>query len=142
VLQLLVAMGYGGSLADASHVGRTGDGGIDGIIREDHLGLDNIYVQAKRWDRTVPIQEVRAFSGSLDDRRARKGVLITTSQFPRDAERYASSIEKRIVLIDGQRLAQLMVDHGVGVTVVQTYTVKRLDTGHFDSEGGLIAGPE
>lgn len=136
VLRLLVAMGYGGSMANASRVGRSGDGGIDGIIQEDRLGLDAIYVQAKRWEGTVPISEVRAFSGSLDAHRARRGVLITTSQFPRDAERYVASIEKRIVLIDGQRLAQLMVDHGIGVTDVATYTVRRIDPGFFEGEGG------
>lgn len=136
MLRLLVAMGYGGSFADASRVGRSGDGGIDGIIREDRLGLDAIYVQAKRWAGTVPISEVRGFSGSLDGHRARRGVLITTSQFTRDADRYVASIEKRIVLIDGQRLAELMVEHGIGVTEVATYTVKRIDPGYFEGEGG------
>lgn len=136
VLRLLVKMGYGGSLADAQTVGRSGDGGIDGIIKEDRLGIDAIYVQAKRWVGTVPIHEVRAFSGSLDGHRARRGVLITTSQFPRDAERYVASIEKRIVLIDGPQLTRLMVEYGVGVTEVSTYTVMRVDPGFFDDGDG------
>ncbi len=132
VLDLLVAMDYGGSALDASRVGRSGDGGIDGIIQEDKLGLDAVYVQAKRWTGTVPIAEVRAFSGSLDAHRARKGVLITTSSFPAEAERYVASIEKKLVLIDGDRLGSLMFDYGIGVADEVTYPVKRVDTGYFE----------
>jgi restriction system protein len=119
VVDLLVAMGYGGSLKDAGKaVGRTGDDGVDGIIKEDRLGLDAVYIQAKRWaaSATVGRPDVQTFAGSLEGHRARKGVFITTSQFSRDAHDYVKRIEKKIVLIDGEQLAQLMMDFGVGVT--------------------------
>lgn len=132
VVDVLVAMGYGGSRTDAGQaIGQTGDGGIDGIIKEDRLGLDVVYIQAKRWDRTVGRPEVQAFAGSLEGQRARKGVFITTSQFSQDARRYVEIIEKRIVLIDGEQLAQLMIDHGVGVTEVSHYVVRRIDLDYF-----------
>lgn len=136
VLDLLTGMGYGGSIEDAaSAVGRTGDGGIDGVIKEDKLGLDVVYVQAKRWgDRMVSVGDVRDFSGALDAARARKGVFITTSRFTQDAREYVQKIEKKIVLIDGRQLAELMIDHDVGVTVVQTYKLKRVDSDYFESE--------
>ncbi len=135
VVDLLVAMGYGGSKRDAgAAVGQSGDGGIDGIIKEDKLGLDVVYVQAKRWDSTVGRPLVQAFAGSLDGQRARKGVFITTSQFSQDARDYVSRIEKKIVLIDGEQLAQFMIDHGVGVTEVATYTVKKMDLDYFGDE--------
>jgi restriction system protein len=135
VLELLVAMGYGGSLKDAGKaVGRTGDDGIDGIIKEDRLGLDAVYIQAKRWTAVVGRPEVQAFAGSLEGNRARKGVFITTSQFSKDAREYVTRIEKRIVLIDGEQLAQLMMDFGMGVTVVETYKVKKLDHDYFDEQ--------
>ena len=135
VVDLLVAMGYGGSRRDAGQaVGRSGDDGIDGIIKEDKLGLDVVYIQAKRWDRPVSRPTVQAFAGSLEGQRARKGVLITTSTFTRDAVEYVTRIEKRIVLIDGERLAQLMIDHGVGVADVATYHVKRIDVDYFGEE--------
>lgn len=136
VLDLLTGMGYGGSIEDAaSAVGRTGDGGIDGVIKEDKLGLDVVYVQAKRWgDRIVSVGDVRDFSGALDAARARKGVFITTSRFTQDAREYVQKIEKKIVLIDGRQLAELMIDHDVGVTVVQTYKLKRVDSDYFESE--------
>ncbi len=122
VVDLLVAMGYGGSRKDAGQaVGQSGDGGIDGIIKEDRLGLDVVYVQAKRWDGTVGRPVVQAFAGSLEGQRARKGVLITTSQFSQDARDYVSRIEKKIVLIDGEQLAQLMIDYGIGVAEVVSY---------------------
>ena len=112
VVDVLVAMGYGGSLKDAGRaVGQSGDGGIDGIIKADRLGLDAIYIQAKRWEATVGRPVVQAFAGSLEGQRARKGVLITTSQFSREARDYVSRIEKKIVLIDGAELAQLMIDY-------------------------------
>lgn len=135
VVDLLVAMGYGGSLTDAGQaIGRTGDGGIDGIIKEDKLGLDVVCVQAKRWERTVGRPEVQAFAGSMEGFRARKGVLITTSGFSREAEDYVSRIERKIVLIDGRRLADLMIDHDIGVTTARRYTVKRLDSDYFVEE--------
>jgi len=132
VLDLLVAMGYGGSRTDAERVGRSGDGGIDGTINEDKLGLDVVYVQAKKWDTgTVGRKEIQAFAGSLEGRRARKGVFITTSRFAQDARDYVKGIEKKIVLIDGEELAQLMIDHGVGVAEVASYAVKKVDADYF-----------
>lgn len=133
VVDLLLAMGYGGSRADAGEVvGKSGDAGIDGIIKEDKLGLDFIYVQAKRWEGTVGRPFVQGFAGSLDEKRARKGVMLTTSQFSQDAKDYVGRIGKTIVLIDGEELAQLMIDHGVGVSEVATYTVKKIDLDYFD----------
>lgn len=135
VVDLLVAMGYGGTRRDAGQVvGGSGDGGIDGIIKEDKLGLDVVYLQAKRWKDNVSRSTVQAFAGSLEMHRARKGVLITTSGFTPDARDYTSRIEKRIVLIDGQELAELMIDHGIGVTDIQTYTLKRIDSDYFEEE--------
>ena len=135
VVELLVAMGYGGNLRDAGQaIGRSGDGGIDGVIKEDQLGLDVIHVQAKRWQNTVGRPQVQTFAGSLDGVRARKGIFITTSNFSRDAEEYAGRIDKRIVLIDGERLARLMYDHGVGVSLVGSYHVKRVDLDYFIEE--------
>jgi restriction system protein len=133
VIDLLVAMGYGGSVEDAGRaVGKSGDGGIDGIIKEDKLGLDVVYVQAKRWSNSVGRPIVQAFAGSLEGVRARKGVLITTSYFSQDALEYVQKIEKRIVLIDGKQLADLMIDHDIGVNVIQTYKIKRLDSDYFE----------
>jgi restriction system protein len=132
VVDLLVAMGYGGSRADAGRaVGQSGDGGIDGIIKEDALGLDAVYLQAKRWDNTVGRPVVQAFAGSLEGARARKGVLITTSNFSADARDYVRMIEKRIVLIDGDELTKLLVQHGVGVAERARYQVYRLDEEYF-----------
>ena len=136
VLDLLLAMGYGGSRPDAGKaVGRSGDGGIDGLINEDPLGLDVVYIQAKRWEGVVGRPVVQAFVGSLEGHRARKGVLITTSSFTSDATQYVGMIDKKVILIDGSRLAQLMIEHGVGVTVEQTYLVKRLDLDYYDELG-------
>ncbi len=136
VVQLLVAMGYGGSLHDAGEaVGKSGDEGIDGIIKEDKLGLDSIYIQAKKWvDSIVGRPTVQAFAGSLEGHRARKGVMITTSNFSNDAKTYVQKIEKKIVLIDGKRLAQLMIEHNVGVIVTKTYTLKKVDQDFFGAE--------
>lgn len=135
VVDLLVKMGYGGSYKDAGQaVGKIGDGGIDGIIKEDKLGLDAIYIQAKRWDGTVGRPVVQAFAGSLMGHGARKGVLITTSQFSQDAKDYVTRIEKKIVLIDGEELSQLMMDYGIGVTDEASYTIKRLDSDYFNEE--------
>lgn len=134
VLRLLVAMGYGGSLAEASeHLGRSGDDGVDGVINEDRLGLDVIHVQAKRWaDTPVRRPDVQSFAGSLEGQRSRKGVFITTSYFTADARQYVERIEKRIVLIDGKELVALMIEHGVGVAEVHRYQVLRLDESFFD----------
>jgi restriction system protein len=135
VVDLLVAMGYGGSRADAGQaIGKSGDGGIDGIIKEDRLGLDFVYLQAKRWEGPVSRPIVQGFAGSLEGQRARKGVLITTSRFTREAEEYVQRIEKRIVLIDGEQLAQYMLDFGIGVTAVATYTLQRMDLDYFGEE--------
>jgi restriction system protein len=135
VVELLVAMGYGGSLKDAGQaVGRSGDGGIDGVIKEDKLGLDFIYIQAKRWDSTVGRPVVQAFAGALDEQKARKGVIITTSNFSQEAHAYVKRIERKIVLIDGEQLAQLMIDYNVGVAEEQTYTVKKIDLDYFGDE--------
>ncbi|MBI3184002.1 MAG: restriction endonuclease [Myxococcales bacterium] len=135
VVDLLVAMGYGGSRKDAGQaVGQSGDEGIDGIIKEDRLGLDVVYIQAKRWTNTVGRPVVQAFAGSLEGQRARKGVLISTSDFSREARDYVRQNEKKIVLIDGAELARLMIDHGIGVTEIATYTVKKLDLDYFGDE--------
>jgi restriction system protein len=137
VVRLLVAMGYGGSLADAGQrIGRTGDGGVDGIIKEDKLGLDVVCIQAKRWKGTVGRPEVQGFVGSMEMYRARKGVLITASSFSSDAQEYVNRIEsKKVVLIDGEMLAELMIDHDIGVAVAETYVVKRVDFDFFNEEG-------
>jgi len=133
VLDVLVAMGYGGSRDDAAQsVGGTGDGGVDGIIKQDRLGLDVLYVQAKRWENTVGRPVVQGFVGSLDGVRARKGVLITTSHFSQEAIEYVDKIEKRIILVDGQQLAELMIAHGVGVSDIISYAVKRIDQDYFE----------
>lgn len=135
VVDLLLAMGYGGSRRDAGEaVGKTADGGIDGIIKEDRLGLDVVYLQAKRWEGTVGSPVVRDFVGSLVGHAANKGVLITTSKFSRDAEEYAKRIPQKVVLIDGARLANLMMDFSVGVSNVATYAIKRLDIDYFGVE--------
>ena len=135
VVDLIVAMGYGGSRRDAGRaIGQSGDGGIDGIIKEDKLGLDIVYIQAKRWNNVVGRPVVQAFAGSLNGQRARKGIMITTSYFSPDARDYVGRIEKKIVLIDGVQLAQLMIDYGIGVAEVANYTVKRVDLDYFEDE--------
>ncbi len=132
VIDLLVAMGYGGSREDAEAVGRSGDGGIDGVINEDRLGLDVIYVQAKRWEANVGEPPIRDFIGALDGKGAQKGVFITTSGFNQSAERFAERSTKKIVLINGTRLAELMIEHDVGVSTTKTYEIKRVDSDYFD----------
>lgn len=135
VVDLLVAMGYGGSRKDAGQaIGKSGDEGIDGIIKEDRLGLDAVYVQAKRWKGTVGRPDIQAFAGSLEGHRARKGVFITTSQFSPDAKEYVNRIEKKIILIDGQQLADLSMEFRVGVAEVTSYSVKRLDLDYFEED--------
>jgi restriction system protein len=133
VVELLLRMGYGGSRTDAGQVvGKSGDEGIDGIISEDRLGLDIVYLQAKKWDSTVGRPEVPKFVGALHGRRARKGVLITTGSFSTDATSYVEQIEPKAFLIDGRRLAELMIDFEVGVSTTTTYHVKRVDSDYFD----------
>ena len=135
VIDLLVAMGYGGSRPGvAEAIGKSGDGGIDGVINEDKLGLDVVYLQAKRWQDAVGRPVVQAFTGSLEGQRANKGVLITTSNFTNDARQFVKIIGKRIVLIDGEELASYMIDHDVGVTSAATYVVKRIDGDYFEAE--------
>lgn len=125
-------MGYGGSRTDAGKaLGRSGDEGIDGIIKEDPLGLDIIYLQAKRWEGSVGRPEIQKFAGALQGQRARKGIFITTSSFTADALEYVSRIETKIILIDGRHLSKLMFDHGVGVATASNYEVKRIDSDYF-----------
>jgi len=133
VVELLVVMGYGGSKIEAGKATRlTKDGGIDGIINEDKLGLDNIYIQAKRWaDTTVGSPEVQKFAGALQGYRAKKGIFITTSCFSKDAVEYASKIDNKIVLIDGERLTQLMMDHNIGVSIIDKFEIKKIDSDYF-----------
>jgi len=133
VIDLLVKMGYGGNRAEAARaIGRTGDGGIDGVIDEDRLGLDSIYVQAKRWEGSVGRPEIQKFAGALQGQRATKGIFITSSSFTPEAVEYAHRINTRIVLIDGRRLAELMFEHDVGVSPRRTYTVKDVDGDYFE----------
>jgi restriction system protein len=133
VVDLLVAMGYGGSVQDAGKsVGKSGDGGIDGIIKEDKLGLDTIYIQAKRWEANVGRPEVQKFAGALQGVRARKGVFITTSAYSSDALDFVKNIESKIILIDGAELSRLMIENGVGVSVQRVVKVMRLDGDYFE----------
>jgi restriction system protein len=128
-------MGYGRSLKDAGKsVGKTGDGGIDGIIKEDRLGLDIIYIQAKRWEGTVGRPEIQKFAGALQGHRAKKGVFITTSSYSKDAAEYVSLIDSKIVLIDGVTLANLMIDYNLGVSKFALYEVKKVDSDYFIDE--------
>ncbi|MEI7867461.1 MAG: restriction endonuclease [Candidatus Methylumidiphilus sp.] len=132
VVDVLVKMGYGGTRQDAGRaVGKSGDGGIDGIIKEDRLGLDIIYLQAKRWEGTVGRPEVQKFAGALMGNGARKGVFITTSSFTKEAVDYVSAIDRKIILIDGETLAKLMIDYNVGVTSFATYEIKKVDLDYF-----------
>lgn len=135
VIDLLVKMGYGGSRHDAGRaIGKSGDGGIDGIIKEDKLGLDAIYIQAKRWEGTVGRPEIQKFAGALQGHRANKGVFITTSSYTREAKDYSSMINTKIILIDGLQLTSFMIDHNVGVSSVGSYEVKKIDADYFDGE--------
>ncbi len=133
VVELLLKMGYGGSRADAGQaVGKAGDEGIDGVISEDRLGLDIVYLQAKRWDGSVGRPEVQKFVGALHGKRAKKGVFITTGFFSSDAAAYVEHIDPKVVLLDGRRLAELMIDFEVGVTTARIYSVKRVDSDYFE----------
>lgn len=132
VVDLLMAMGYGGPQEDAGLVvGRGGDEGIDGVIKQDRLGLETIYIQAKRWQNVVGRPEIQRFAGALQGQRARKGVFITTSAFTREAEQYATAIQTTIVLVNGDQLAELMIDHDIGVASVKEYKIKRVDSDYF-----------
>jgi restriction system protein len=134
IVDLLIAMGYGGGRAEMGKaLGRSGDGGVDGVIREDSLGLDVVYIQAKKYkfDSTIGREDIQKFSGSLDMFKATKGVFVTTSSFAKTAKEYVEQIHKRIVLIDGDRLAELMIRHNVGVRQKENYEVKKLDEDYF-----------
>lgn len=133
VVDLLVAMGYGGDYQDAAEVTQQSkDGGVDGIIKEDKLGLDKIYVQAKRWTNVVGKPVIQQFAGALDGVKASKGVFISTSTYSKDARKYVDSLSKKIVLIDGKELASLMIEYNLGVSVKKAYVVKRIDTDYFE----------
>lgn len=133
VIDLLIKMGYGGSRKEAGQIiGKSGDGGIDGIIKEDKLGLDTIYVQAKRWNDTVPVGQIRDFAGSLLSKKAKKGIFISTSNYPKGAYEFVTSIEPRIILIDGKELAELMIEHNVGLATKTMYEVKKIDIDYFE----------
>jgi restriction system protein len=133
VVDLLVAMGYGGSRVDAAQVvGKSGDGGIDGVIKEDRLGLDMVYIQAKRVESDIGPGAIREFVGSLGEHKASKGVFITSGGFTSGAREAANKAHTRIVLIDGEQLADFMIDHGVGVSDHKMYTVKKLDSDYFE----------
>ncbi len=135
VVELLVKMGYGGSRKDAGEaIGKSGDEGIDGIIKEDRLGLDIIYIQAKRWKDAVGRAEIQKFVGALDGKHANKGIFITTAEFHDSAQDYVKTISKKIVLIDGEELAQFMIDNGIGVTPVASFEVKKIDLDYFAGE--------
>jgi restriction system protein len=132
VVDLLVSMGYGGTRRDAGEaVGGSGDEGIDGIIKEDRLGLEVVYIQAKRWQNTVHRPEIQKFVGALHGQNARKGVFITTSDFSKGAVEYVAGLQDKVVLIGGERLANLMIDHGVGVALEEAYEIKRVDSDYF-----------
>lgn len=136
IVDLVVKMGYGGSLKDAGEaIGRSGDEGIDGIIKEDPLGLDIIYLQAKRFDgTTIGRPEIQKFAGALQGQRAKKGIFVTTSAYSKEAKEYVTKIDAKIILIDGIALAKLMFEHGIGVAVNTTYEVKRIDTDYFEAD--------
>lgn len=135
VVDLLVKMGYGGTIRDAAKVvGGVGDEGIDGVIKEDRLGLDTIYVQAKRWQGTVGHPELMKFVGALKGQKANKGVFITTSKFTNAAIDYVSKIDSRVVLIDGEQLAEYMIDFHIGVSPIATYEIERMDSDYFIEE--------
>jgi len=136
VVELLLAMGYGGSRVEAGRaIGQSGDGGIDGIIDEDKLGLDYIYIQAKRWEANVGSPEIQQFFGALHGKGARKGVFITTSDYTKAAVDYAKGVQQtKIVLVNGQTLAKLMIENDVGVSTVSTYKVKKIDSDYFVDE--------
>jgi restriction system protein len=132
VLRLLVGMGYGGSMADVQGVARGADGGVDGVVNQDHLGLDRIYIQAKRWEGSVGRPVIQNFAGALDLVGAKKGVIMTTATFSQPAHECVMTIkDKRIILVDGQRMSELMLKHGIGVSTKQTFVIQRMDEDFF-----------
>jgi len=135
VVDLMVAMGYGGSRADAGKsIGQSGDEGVDGIIKEDRLGLDVIYLQAKRWEGTVGRPEIQKFVGALHGKRSKKGVFITTGKFSEEAREYVRSIDPKVILLDGKELAQYMIDFDLGTSRAVTYEIKKIDSDYFAEE--------
>ncbi|MDZ4722946.1 MAG: restriction endonuclease [candidate division Zixibacteria bacterium] len=135
IVDLLIKMGYGGTQADAGRrIGRSGDGGIDGVIQQDKLGLDEIFLQAKRWENVVGRPIIQGFVGSLEGKKAHRGVLITTSSFTKDAEQYVETINKRVVLIGGNQLALLMLRYNIGIATKETYELKKIDEDYFSQE--------
>lgn len=133
VIDLLFGMGYGGSREEAAQVTKkSGDEGIDGIINEDRLGLDVIYVQAKRWKGTVGRPDVQGFVGALAGKQAQKGVFITTSSFTAEAIQFVRGLSQKVILIDGARLADLMIEHNIGVSTTRTIALKRIDSDYFE----------
>ena len=135
VVELIVSMGYGGSFEDAGKaIGRSGDEGIDGIIKEDKLGLDVIYLQAKKWANPVGSPEIQKFAGALLGKKAKKGIFITTSKFSNGAIEYSQNVENKIILIDGEQLTKYMIDNGVGVSEITSYSIKRIDLDYFIEE--------
>jgi restriction system protein len=135
VVDIMVSLGYGGSRSDAGKsIGQSGDEGIDGIIKEDRLGLDVIYLQAKRWEGTVGRPEIQKFVGALHGKRAKKGVFITTGRFSDDAVKYVESIDPKVILIDGRTLSELMIDYGLGTSTTAKYEIKRIDSDYFTEE--------
>jgi restriction system protein len=133
VLDLLLGMGYGGSREEAAIAGKgVNDGGIDGLINEDRLGLDRIYVQAKRWQNSVQRPEIQNFVGALAGQHAHKGIFITTSEFSAGAREYVKNLPQRVILIDGERLAELMIEHNIGVARAYAYEIKRVDSDYFE----------
>jgi len=135
VVDLLVKMGYGGTRKDAGQaIGKSGDDGIDGIIKEDRLGLDIIYIQAKKWEGSVSRPEIQKFAGALQGHRARKGIFITTSSYTKEAVDFVTRIDTKIILIDGLTLTNLMIDHNVGVSTIANYEMKKIDTDYFNEE--------
>jgi len=135
VVDLLLKMGYGGSEIEQGEVTpKTGDEGIDGIIKEDKLGLDMIYIQAKKWENTVGRPDIQKFVGALQGKRARKGIFITTSNFAKNAYAYVKNIDNKVVLIDGNELANLMIEHDVGVSIQRTFAIRKIDSDYFIEE--------
>lgn len=135
VVDLLLQMGYGGNKQEAGRaLGQSGDGGIDGVIDEDRLGLDVIYIQAKRWEGTVGRPEIQKFAGALQGHRARKGVFMTTSNFSKEAREYVQLIESRVILVDGKMLTRLMYQHNVGVSLAGVYEIKKIDSDYFTED--------
>ena len=132
VLRLLVGMGYGGSMEDVQGVARGADGGVDGVVNQDHLGLDRIYIQAKRWEGSVGRPVIQGFVGALAGVGASKGVMMTTSTFAQPAQEYVKTLtDRRIILVDGKRISELMLKHGIGVSTKQTFVIQRMDEDFF-----------